>query len=258
MDALIPRSDTFLRFERYTRELQERIVQSLGEVEHAPFERKDWARAEGGGGQMATVRGAVVEKGAVLVSSVHGASNPLTQKPFRAAGLSLIVHPANPHAPTVHLNVRRFEEPGDAWWGGGMDVTPMGVRHGEDVEHFHAILKKALGEHYDAGKAEADRYFYVPHRHRARGAGGVFYDHVRDPTDQMARAIGDHFLGAYLPILERRAHEPFTEAQREQQLKDRGVYVEFNLLYDRGTRFGFQSGGDPEAILASLPPLVRW
>lgn len=258
MDALTPKSATYAQFETYTRELQDRIVRALSDVEPAPFERKDWSRAEGGGGHMATVRGSIIEKGAVLVSSVHGASSPLTQKPFRAAGLSLILHPANPHAPTVHLNVRRFEEPEDSWWGGGTDLTPMGVPHAEDVEHFHATLRNSLGERYDAGKSEADRYFYVPHRHRARGAGGVFYDQAREPTDRLARAIGDGFLDAYLPILKKRAHEPFTEAQRERQLTDRGVYVEFNLLYDRGTRFGFQSGGNPDAILASLPPLVRW
>lgn len=258
MDALNPRTETFARFESYTRALQHRIVGALSEVESAPFERKDWTRPEGGGGHMATIRGEIIEKGAVLVSSVHGATSPLTQKPFRAAGLSLIIHPMNPHAPTVHLNIRRFEEAGDAWWGGGMDITPMGVRHEEDVEHFHAVLKKELGEDYEAGKVEADRYFYVPHRHRPRGAGGVFFDHVHEPTDKLARNIGDHFLDAYLPILRERARAPYTEAEREQQLKERGVYVEFNLLYDQGTRFGFQSGGNPDAILSSLPPLVRW
>jgi coproporphyrinogen III oxidase len=257
--ATTPKSDAFARFESYVRERQDRSVAALAEVEPTPFARKDWTRAEGGGGHMATVRGEVIEKGAVLVSSVSGAASPLTQKPFRAAGLSLILHPASPHAPTVHMNVRRFEEPDDGWWGGGMDLTPLGVRHEADVEQFHGVLRKALGARYEAGKAEAARYFYVPHRQRERGAGGVFYDHVRDAEGEaLVRAIGDAFLDAYLPILRARGRAPSTEAERDQQLRDRGVYVEFNLLYDRGTRFGFQSGGNPEAILSSLPPLVRW
>lgn len=252
------KSETFANFERYVRALQDRIVQGLAEVEPTLFERKDWTRPEGGGGHMVTVRGKTIEKGAVLVSSVHGSSNPLTQRPFRAAGLSLILHPTNPHAATVHLNVRRFEETEDAWWGGGADLTPMGVWHADDVGHFHETLRRALGARYDEGRKWADEYFFVPHRHRPRGAGGVFYDHVREPTDELVRRIGDAFVDAYLPILQRRALQPTTTEEREKQLTDRGIYVEFNLLYDRGTRFGFQSGGNPEAILASLPPLVRW
>ena len=161
MEALSAKPPHFVDMERYVRALQDRIVHALGQVEPTPFERKDWTRPEGakraegssaptyvgGGGHMATVRGAVIEKGAVLFSSVSGPTNPLTGKPFFATGLSLILHPANPHAPTVHMNVRRFEQAdGTGWWGGGADLTPMGVRHEEDVEHFHATLKKALGE----------------------------------------------------------------------------------------------------------------
>lgn len=249
-------------FVAYVRDLQEDIVRSLAAAEPAPFERKAWTRPEGGGGRMWVVRGPVIEKGAVLTSAVWGESNPLTGKPFRAAGLSLILHPANPHAPTVHLNVRHFHEEGGGWWGGGMDLTPLGVHHTEDAARFHDVLRKALGEAYDAGKAEADRYFFVPHRQRARGAGGVFYDHVATGDDAadfaFVRRIGDAFLDAYLPLLLRRKDHPFTEEDRDAQLRERGVYVEFNLLYDKGTRFGFQSGGNPEAILSSLPPLVRW
>ena len=253
-----PASPEHEAFLAYARGLQERIVAGLAEVEPAPFEAKEWTRPEGGGGRMRVVRGEVIEKGAVLTSAVHGESNPLTGKPFHAGGLSLILHPASPHAPTVHLNVRHFDEEGGGWWGGGMDLTPMGVRHEEDVERFHATLRDALGARYDEGKAEADRYFHVPHRQRARGAGGVFYDHVTQDGFALARAIGDRFLDAYLPILARRGRMPATPQERERQLQERGVYVEFNLLYDRGTRFGFQSGGNPEAILMSLPPLVRW
>lgn len=261
MDAVIPTTPTHEAFVAYARELQERIVAALGRVEPSPFETRDWTRPEGGGGRMRLVRGGIIEKGAVLVSSVHGATNPLTSQPFRAAGLSLILHPANPHAPTVHLNVRHFHEQEGGWWGGGMDLTPLGVHHEEDAQSFHEVLRKGLGPAYDAGKAEADRYFFVPHRGRARGAGGVFYDHVRTTDEEdfaFARRIGDAFLDAYLPLLEKRAAQPFDAEDRAKQLRERGVYVEFNLLYDRGTRFGFQSGGNPDAILASLPPLVAW
>lgn len=258
MVELIARSETFSRFESYTRELQEKIVAGLGELEVAPFLMKEWTREQGGGGRMATVRGEVIEKGAVLVSSVHGSNNPITGKPFRAAGLSLIIHPRNPNAASVHMNVRRFEEEGDAWWGGGADISPMGAQHADDVEHFHGALKDALAERYQRGCAEADKYFFVPHRHRPRGAGGVFYDQERNADDRLVRALGDTFLAAYRPILARRARMAFTEEDRTRQLRERGIYVEFNLLWDRGTRFGFQSGGNPEAILASLPPVASW
>lgn len=252
------RTKAFESFEHYTRELQARIIGGLGAVEPAAFTLKDWVRPEGGGGRMAFVRGDVLEKGAVLVSSVHGASSPLSGKPFRAAGLSLILHPKSPHAPTVHLNVRAFEEPDDGWWGGGVDLTPMGVRHEEDVAAFHARLADAFGPRYPDAKRAADDYFFVPHRGRPRGAGGVFFDHVREGGEDLVRTTGDLFLDLYLPILARRGRQPFDEPERAAQLRDRGVYVEFNLLHDRGTRFGLQSGGNPEAILSSLPPLASW
>jgi len=204
------------------------------------------------------VRGDVIEKGAVLVSSVHGRSSPLSGNPFRAAGLSLILHPKNPHAPTVHMNVRAFEEPSDGWWGGGIDLTPMGVRHEEDVEAFHAKLARVYGERYADAKRAADEYFFVPHRGRPRGAGGVFFDHVREGGEELARATGDAFLDCYLPIARARRGQAFDESQRAAQSRDRGVYVEFNLLHDRGTRFGLQSGGNVEAILSSLPPVASW
>ncbi|HLE97596.1 MAG TPA: coproporphyrinogen III oxidase, partial [Candidatus Thermoplasmatota archaeon] len=153
----------------------------------------------------------------------------------------------------------RGGSPDIAWWGGGADVTPLGVRHDDDVESFHGALRKALGADYDAGKTEADRYFFVPHRGRARGAGGVFFDRIeRADGFAFVQKVADAFLDAYVPILARRGREPATAEERERQLVERGVYAEFNLLYDKGTRFGFQSGGNPDAILASLPPLVRW
>lgn len=256
-------SPAMVEFQAYLDRLQSTITKAISQEDGTPFQFKDWVRPEGGGGRMATLRdGPVVEKGACHVSKVWGASNPLSGKPFRAAGLSLILHPRNPHAATVHLNVRRFEEDSGGWWGGGMDLTPLGFRHEEDVNHFHGVLANRLGDRYPAGRAEAERYFHVPHRARNRGAGGVFYDHLAsDDVDQdraFIESIGETFLEAYLPILARRKAEAFTDVDRERQLTERGIYVEFNLLYDKGTRFGFQSGGNIEAILSSLPPLVRW
>lgn len=259
MSEVMQKSEHLLRFEETINVLQSRITDAVSEVDGGQFEFKDWIRPEGGGGRMAMLRGSVIEKGAVHVSKVQGGHNPLTGRPFYAAGLSLILHPRNPHAATVHMNIRRFEETDDAWWGGGMDLTPMGVWHVDDVIHFHGVLRDRLGEPYEQGRQEADEYFHIPHRNRVRGAGGVFYDHLpRDTDGVFIERLGDTFLDAYMPILDRRADQSFDEEARERQLHDRGVYVEFNLLYDRGTRFGLESGGNVEAILSSLPPRVAW
>jgi coproporphyrinogen III oxidase len=258
VDAVTPPSAAFVAFEAYVRALRTRILDALREVEPAPAEETHWARSAGGGGLITTLRGTTLEKGALLTSSVHGPSNPLTGQPFQAAGLSLILHPSNPNAPAVHMNLRRFEERSDAWYGAVLDLNPMGIRHPEDVEHFHETLRRTLGHDYERGQQEADAYFFVPHRGRPRGAGGVFYDRIREDDAGLVPTVGDAFLDAYLPLLRRRHAQPFVVADRERQLKDRGTYVEFNLLHDRGTRFGFQSGGNPDAILASLPPLASW
>lgn len=255
-------SEALQAFRAYTLGLQEAITTAVANEDGQAFEFKEWTRPEGGGGRTAMLRGDVIEKGACHTSHVWGSTNPLTGRPFHAVGLSLILHPWNPHCPTVHLNVRRFEEEGASWWGGGTDLTPLGIRHEEDVQHFHGVLQRSLGTHYGTGKLEADHYFQVPHRGRARGAGGVFYDRL-DSGDftadaALVRSIGDSFLDAWIPILVRRKNEAFTQDDRERQLVERGVYVEFNLLNDRGTRFGFQSGGNIDAILSSLPPTVRW
>jgi coproporphyrinogen III oxidase len=255
-------SAAMVAFHGYLDRLQHTLTQAVSQEDGTPFEFKDWIRPEGGGGRMAMLRdGPVVEKGACHVSKVWGSSNPLSGQPFCAAGLSLILHPRNPNCATVHMNVRRFEERTGGWWGGGMDLTPLGIRHEPDVQHFHEVLANRLGRRYPAGRAEAERYFHVPHRARNRGAGGVFYDRIDsgdvESDGAFIQTLGNAFLDAYRPLLARR-NEPFTDADRDRQLTERGIYVEFNLLYDKGTRFGFQSGGNVEAILSSLPPLVRW
>lgn len=231
---------------------------------------------------MRILRSRVLEKAAVNVSHVWGPSNPLTGNPFDATGISVIAHPANPKAPSVHMNVRAFveyaagsEPVGDSasapdlvnrWVGGGMDLTPMGFPFDEDTRHFHDVCRRAVDAvdpaRYEQYAKNAAEYFFIPHRNRERGVGGIFFDQVQSPDAgldfDLIESLGSRFLEAYLPILMRRVGESFTEADRDMQLERRGHYAEFNLAYDRGTRFGFESGGNTEAILASMPPLARW
>lgn len=188
----------------------------------------------------------------------------LAGKPFFATGVSLVLHPKNPYVPAVHLNVRYFEA-GDVWWfGGGMDLTPC-KPFAEDTAHFHATLKEVCDRHgphrYVRLSQWAKDYFYLPHRQGERGVGGVFSDYLRGDRQRdfgFIRDLGEAFLPAYVPLVERRRATPFTEADREEQLRWRGRYVEFNLVYDRGTLFGLRTGGNVEAIFMSLPPLVAW
>jgi coproporphyrinogen III oxidase len=223
--------------------------------------------------------GDVIEKGGVNFSHVVGSSMPasatqhrpeLAGRSFRALGVSLVIHPRNPHAPTSHANVRMFmaEKPGaePVWWmGGGFDLTPY-YGYEEDAISWHTQAKAAcdpFGEAvYPRFKQWCDDYFYIPHRQEPRGVGGLFYDDLNewgfDQTFAFMRSVGDGFLNAYAPILERRKDTPWTEDERQWQLYRRGRYVEFNLVHDRGTLFGLQTNGRTEAILMSLPPLVRW
>jgi coproporphyrinogen III oxidase len=223
--------------------------------------------------------GDVIEKGGVNFSHVVGAAMPasatqhrpeLAGRSFRAMGVSLVIHPRNPHAPTSHANVRLFmaEKSGEApvWWmGGGFDLTPY-YGYEEDAISWHQAAKEACDpfgqEVYSRFKSWCDDYFYLPHREEPRGVGGLFYDDLNEwgfeQTFAFMRSVGDGFLKAYLPILERRKNVPWTESERQWQLYRRGRYVEFNLVHDRGTLFGLQSNGRTEAILMSLPPLVRW
>lgn len=229
------------------------------------FERKKWYHPSGGGGEISVLRGAVFEKAAVNWSGVEGEKIPFNEQegPFFATGVSLITHMKNPKAPTVHMNIRFIRTAKRTWFGGGYDLTPMGFPFEEDTHHFHQIAKKALGEGlYETFSQNARDYFFIKHWKKERGVGGIFFDHYNtgdfEKDYAMWKRVGKTFLEAILPIYKKRANEPYTEADRETQSRLRAHYVEFNLLYDRGTKFGFESGGNPEAILCSMPPTASW
>lgn len=253
----------------FLKALRDEIILSFQTLElKSTFQRKNWEHHSGGGGEISLLRGEVFEKAAVNWSGVSGPNFPMQDAsgPFFATGISLITHMQNPHAPTVHMNIRYIETETKWWFGGGYDLTPMGFFYEEDKEHFHQTAKKALhpyGEHlYQEFSNNAKEYFYIPHWKKERGVGGIFFDHFNtgDPSKNLAmwQNIGKTFLGAVLPIYERRIHTPYTDEDKEKQHRFRSHYVEFNLLYDRGTRFGFMSGGNPEAILCSMPPTAKW
>ena len=269
-----------IRAKDYYLGLQNRIVAELEKVEANAFRRDSWDRPEGGGGiSCLTENGRVFERAVVSFSHVFGtrlppsasASRPeLAGRGFEAMGVSLVLHPRNPYAPTVHMNVRffiaRHEKHEPVWWfGGGMDLTPY-YGDVDDARHFHQTCKAALapfGEiHHPRFKKWCDEYFYIKHRKEARGIGGIFFDDFNAQDFEFSfalmQSVGDHFLPAYLPILERRIDTPYGEQERSFQAYRRGRYVEFNLVYDRGTLFGLQSQGRTEAILMSLPPVVNW
>jgi coproporphyrinogen III oxidase len=255
--------------------LQERIVSALEVVDRKGFIRDSWQRPEGGGGTTCIVEdGQVFERGGVNLSRVAGrglppsatASRPeLAGRGYEAMGVSVVLHPRNPYCPTVHLNVRFFSTQGEKplwWFGGGMDLTPY-YGFEEDARHFHATCKAALDafgkDYHPRFKRWCDEYFYLRHRGEPRGIGGIFFDDLaEDSSFELVKSVGDHFLAAYLPILERRKGLPFSERERTFQAYRRGRYVEFNLVYDRGTLFGLQSGGRTESILMSLPPRADW
>ena len=260
--------------------LQQRIVASLEALDGKPFREERWDRPQGGGGISRIIEeGDLFERGGVNFSHVQGAGLPpsasasrpdLAGRAWEAMGVSLVLHPRNPHCPTVHMNVRFFvatkEGADPAWWfGGGMDLTPY-YGYAEDAQHFHRSCKTALdpfgAERHAQFKAWCDRYFFLKHRNEPRGAGGIFFDDLNQPDFEacfaLTRSVGDHFIQAYSPIIERRRDTPYGERERDFQAYRRGRYVEFNLVYDRGTLFGLQSGGRTEAILMSLPPVVKW
>ena len=260
--------------------LQRTIVARLTAVDGRPFRRDEWARPEGGGGITQLLEdGAVFERAGVNFSCVFGSKLPpsgsagrpeLAGRTFQALGVSLVLHPRNPYVPTVHMNVRCLlaEQDGAApvwWFGGGTDLTPY-YGYAEDARQFHRACRDALApfgaERYPRYKKWCDDYFYLKHRGEPRGVGGVFYDDLSEPDFDtcfaLTRSVGDGFLAAYLPLLERRRDLPYGERERAFQAYRRGRYVEFNLVYDRGTLFGLQSGGRTESILMSLPPRVEW
>lgn len=276
-----PRDDLPMahRMQRFVEALQLRITKKLEDLDGSTsFQVDRWDREEGGGGITAVIEGGdLFEKGGVNTSAVHG---PLPDrmaevlevdaKPFFATGLSLVVHPRSPYIPTVHANFRYFAlgedlmNPDDQWFGGGADLTPYYPRL-EDVQHFHRVWKRVCDCHdvadYEQFKAECDDYFYLPHRSEARGVGGIFYDYLRDDPEGtffFSREAGRAFLESYVPIVKRRRDEEYGERERTHQMVRRGRYVEFNLVYDRGTKFGLETDGRTESILMSLPPHVQW
>ncbi|MCX7165323.1 MAG: oxygen-dependent coproporphyrinogen oxidase [Rhodocyclales bacterium] len=260
--------------------LQDRIVGELEAIEGAPFLRDAWDRPQGGGGISRLIEdGKVFERGGVNFSHVKGDQMPasatahrpeLAGRCWQAMGVSLVLHPRNPYCPTSHMNVRFFvaekegEEP--VWWfGGGMDLTPY-YGFEEDARHFHRTCRDTL-DPFGAGVHErykkwCDDYFFLKHRNEARGIGGIFFDDLNEGSFGrcfgLTQAVGDSFTAAYLPIVEHRRERPYGERERDFQAYRRGRYVEFNLVWDRGTLFGLQSGGRTESILMSLPPIVKW
>ena len=280
------------RASAWFRDLRDRIVRAFEALEDSQtagptaalpagrFAVSETVRPEGGGGLMSVMRGGrVFEKVGVNVSAVHGSLGARAQAAmaargvpgmaedprFWASGISLVAHLQNPHAPAVHLNTRMFWTPHAWWFGGGSDLNPC-LEYAEDTDHFHGAMKAACDAHAEAYfpkfKAWADTYFFVPHRGRARGVGGIFYDDLNtgdwEADFAFTRDVGAAFLPAYAPLIERRRDTPWTEADKEAQLIHRGLYAEYNLVYDRGTKFGLETGHDANAVLMSLPPVAKW
>ncbi|MGM7448950.1 oxygen-dependent coproporphyrinogen oxidase [Idiomarina sp. ST20R2A10] len=274
-------NDYLKQVKSYLMSLQDAICQQLAQADGEQiFQEDSWDRPGGGGGRSRIIKnGAVFEQGGVGFSHVYGEKMPasatahrpeLEGRDFNACGVSLVMHPENPMVPTVHMNVRFFiaqkegEEP--VWWfGGGFDLTPF-YPFDEDIIEWHQQAKNALDsvdeKLYPEYKAWCDDYFFLKHRDEARGVGGIFFDDLNDRSfDEcfsVIKAVGDAFTRAYLPIVERRKNLAYTQQQRDFQLYRRGRYVEFNLVWDRGTLFGLQTGGRTESILMSMPPLARW
>ena len=262
-----PTSERTSNYVAYLKDLREKIVLQFECLEpEKRFERKVWHHQTGGYGEISKLQGDLFEKAAVNFSEVFGEHFPLDKAkgPYFATGVSVITHMRNPFMPTVHMNLRYIELEDKAWFGGGYDLTPMGFPFQEDTDHFHQTAKKALDKVdknlYKNYSQAAKEYFYIPHYEQERGVGGLFFDHleVTKKSEEIFKGVGESFLEAIMPIYQRRKEMKYGEKERALQLKKRGRYVEFNLLYDRGTRFGFSSGGNPEAILCSLPPLVSW
>lgn len=255
--------------------LQDQICRAIEKLDGTETFRQDtWDREGGGGGRSRVLEnGKLFEKAGVNFSDVHGEFSeefasqiPGEGRSFTACGISLVIHPRTPMVPTVHANFRFLTKGSKQWFGGGADLTPY-YPYREDVIHFHRIWRDVCDRHasdqidYARFKEECDRYFFLPHRNEPRGVGGIFFDYLDSNLDQVfafVQGCGNAFLPAYLPIAEKRMAEPYTPEQKNFQLYRRGRYVEFNLIYDRGTIFGLKTGGRTESILMSLPPMVQW
>jgi coproporphyrinogen III oxidase len=259
--------------ESYFKQLQDRITRAVEELDGTAFREDAWSREGGGGGRTRVLeQGRILEKAGVNFSSVHGklpeqfaAKIPLgTGTDFFATGVSLVFHPKSPMVPAVHANFRYLEKGDAQWFGGGTDLTPC-YPYAEDAQHFHQTIRQACDRHdpefYPRFKKWCDDYFTLAHRGEMRGIGGIFFDYLQGDREKhfaFVQDAGNTFLDAYLPIARRRLNEPYGDQERQYQLYRRGRYVEFNLLYDRGTIFGLETRGRTESILMSLPPLVRW
>lgn len=267
----------------YFLDLQSRIVARLEEADGSTFQSDSWTREEGGGGLSRLLEGGpLLERAGVLFSHVEGKTLPasasahrpeLAGRAWEAMGVSMVLHPRNPYIPTTHMNVRMFvarapkDQPGNDvfWFGGGLDLTPY-YPFEEDARHFHQVCANALApfgkDKYPAYKNWCDQYFYLKHRQETRGIGGIFFDDLNEggfeDSFALVQSVGNCFLEAYMPIVEKRRHREYGQRERDFQAYRRGRYVEFNLVFDRGTLFGLQSGGRTESILLSMPPMAAW
>lgn len=289
LGPITPKDSMRLRMEEYIKNLQKQIVAEIEKMDDGKFNRDSWERKEGGDGISCVLQDSTVfEKAGVNVSVVYGKLPQAAieqmrndrgkdlavdgPSPFFAAGISIVMHPRNPNAPTVHMNYRYFEvenedgSPKMAWFGGGSDLTPSYL-FDEDAIHFHKTLKAACDKHdknyYPKFKKWCDDYFFIKHRHESRGVGGIFFDDLDDRSPEaifsFIKEMGNAFLPSYIPIIKRRKDMPFTEEMKRWQELRRGRYVEFNLIWDRGTKFGLQTPGSRiESILMSLPLKARW
>ncbi len=267
-----------LRTSEWFRSLRDEICNEFQKIEEengskAKFKQTKWDRVDGGGGEISLMRGEIFEKVGVNISTVYGRFNEQFAKEipgaeedgaFWASGISLVAHMQSPQIPAVHMNTRYIVTSKD-WFGGGADLTPT-ILYNEDTEHFHRILKDACDkfdhDYYPKYKAWCDEYFFLKHRNEPRGVGGIFYDYLNsddwEKDFQFTKSVGNGFIEAFIPLVRKRVVQPWSQEEKNKQLVKRGRYVEFNLLYDRGTRFGLMTDGNVEAILMSLPPEVQW
>ncbi|MEY3321707.1 MAG: hypothetical protein RLZZ417_1290 [Bacteroidota bacterium] len=261
----------------YFKSLQENICNQLSLADDGiPFVVDNWTRPEGGGGRSMVLNGNKIEKGGVMFSAVDGTLNEkaskglnIPQGDFFATGVSIVLHPSNPFSPIIHMNVRHFEMDNGLWWfGGGIDLTPHYIDP-KEAAFFHDGLKQVCDRHdhnfYKRFKTWADDYFFLPHRNETRGVGGIFFDRLvaaknktKESTFDFVKEVGESFCKLYLPLLDRTYDLPFTEKNKEWQYLRRGRYVEFNLVWDKGTKFGLETNGRTESILVSMPPMASW